>query len=238
MHDTLEYMSKDPIHRGYHHNDLTFSMMYAYSENFILPLSHDEVVHGKGSLLRKMPGDEWRRFANLRLLFAYMCTHPGKKLLMAGSEFAPWDEWNHEGSLPRELAVLPGHGQIARFMRDLGKLYNSESSLWQWDHEPRGFQWIDCNDHLSSVISFLRTGPDGFLVCVFNFTPVVREGYVVGVPEPGEYEEALNSDSRFYGGSDVGNAGRVAAKEVPQHGFDRSVELILPPLAALVLRKV
>ncbi len=238
MHDTLKYFSKEPIHRSYHHNDLTFSMMYAYSENFILPLSHDEVVYGKGSLLRKMPGDDWQKFANLRLLFAYMYTHPGKKLLMGGSEFGPWDEWNHESSLPRHLLKYPVHEQVSRFMIDLGRLYNSDSALWQWDHRPEGFRWIDCNDYSASVLAYLRWGPEGFLVCVLNFTPVVRHGYIVGVPEPGEYGEVVNSDSRFYGGSDVGNGGRIPTNNLPQHGFDQSLNLVLPPLGALILRKV
>jgi len=238
MHDTLEYFSKDPIHRSFHHNDLTFSMMYAYSENFILPLSHDEVVYGKGSLLRKMPGDWWRQFANLRLLFAYMYTHPGKKLLMAGSELATWNEWDHEASLERDLLEYPVHNEVSRFLMDLGKLYLSDSSLWMWDHEPKGFSWIDCNDNADSVLSYLRIGPEGFLVCVLNFTPVVRHNYRVGVPEPGEYEEVINSDSTHYGGSDVGNGGLVRTENRAQHGHPQSLNLVLPPLGCIILRQI
>jgi 1,4-alpha-glucan branching enzyme len=238
MHDTLEYMSKEPVYRSYHHNDLTFSMMYAYSENFILPLSHDEMVYGKGSLLRKMPGDDWQKFANVRLLLGYMYTHPGKKLLMAGSELATWNEWNHESSLETHLLQYPVHEQASLFMSDLGRLYNSESALWKWDDRPDGFSWIDCNDHLNSVVAYIRRGPDGFLVCVLNFTPVVRERYRVGVPDSGMYQEVLNSDSRFYGGSDVGNAGLVATTVGAYHGYRQYLELVLPPLSCVVLRKV
>ena len=237
MHDTLEYFSKEPIHRSFHHNDLTFSMMYAYSENFILPLSHDEVVYGKGSLLRKMSGDDWQEFANLRLLIGYMYTHPGKKLLMAGSELGAWNEWDHESALETDLLQYEPHGGVSRFVQDLGRLYLSDSALWFWDHSTKGFSWIDCNDHASSVLSLVRRGPNGFLVCVLNFTPVVRDGYRIGVPESGEYEEVINSDSRFYWGSDVGNGGGILAEAKPFHGLKYSLNLVLPPLACLILRK-
>jgi len=237
MHDTLSYFSKEPVHRSYHQNDLTFSMMYAYSENFILPLSHDEVVYGKGSLLRKMPGDDWQKLANFRLLMSYMYTHPGKKLLMAGSELATWNEWDHESSLERHLWQYPFHEEASRFVVDLGRLYLSDSALWEWDHRPDGFRWIDCHDYLNSVLSYVRRGPRGFLVCVLNFTPVVREGYCVGVPEAGDYEEAINSDSAYYGGSDLGNGGLVRSEPASYHGYPAFVRLILPPLACLVLRK-
>jgi 1,4-alpha-glucan branching enzyme len=237
MHDTLLYFSKDPVHRCFHQNDLTFSMMYAYSENFILPLSHDEVVYGKGSLLRKMPGDDLQKFANLRLLFGYMYTHPGKKLLMAGSELGTWNEWNHESRLETDLLQYDVHRHVAQFLSDLGRLYLSDSALWAWDHEPNGFSWIDCHDYLSSVLSYIRRGPDGFLICVMNFTPIVRESYHVGVPEAGYYEEIINSDSRFYGGSDVGNAGLVGTIPGEQHGYQQYLSLTLPPLGCLVLRK-
>jgi 1,4-alpha-glucan branching enzyme len=237
MHDTLEYFSKEPVHRSYHHNDLTFSMMYAYSENFILPLSHDEVVYGKGSLLRKMPGDTWQKSASLRLLFAYMYTHPGKKLLMAGSELATWNEWDHESCLETDLLHYSPHKEVSQFLIDLGRLYLEDSSLWMWDHSPEGFSWIDCNDHTDSVLSYVRYGADGFLVCVLNFTPVVRHHYRVGVPDPGEYAEVLNSDSRFYGGSDVGNGGLIKTEERAHHGFSQSLDLVLPPLGCLILRK-
>lgn len=238
MHDTLVYFSKEPIHRGYHHNDLTFSMMYAYSENFILPLSHDEVVYGKGALLRKMSGDDWQKFANLRLLLAYMYTHPGKKLLMAGSELGTWNEWHHESRLETYLLQYEAHDNISRFVMDLGKLYLSDSALWIWDHRWEGFTWIDCNDYLSSVLSFIRRGPDGYLVCVCNFTPVVRSDYRVGVPEPGQFREIINSDSEYYGGSNVGNGDIISTVSGPQHGFDQYLNLVLPPLACLILRKV
>jgi len=237
MHDTLLYFSKDPVHRAFHHNDLTFSMMYAYSENFILPLSHDEVVYGKGSLLRKMPGDDMQKLANLRLLLGYMYTHPGKKLLIAGSELASWNEWNHESCLEKHLLQYSFHEQASRFFQDLGNLYLSDSSLWKWDKRPEGFSWIDCHDHLGSTLSYLRRGPDGFLVCVLNFTPVVRENYRIGVPEPGEYEEVINSDSAYYGGSDIGNAGRVRTQPGSYHGYGQFLELRLPPLGCLILRK-
>jgi len=237
MHDTLTYFSKEPIHRSFHHNDLTFSMMYAYSENFILPLSHDEVVYGKGSLLRKMPGDDWQKAANLRLLFGYMFTHPGKKLLIAGSELGTWNEWNHEGALETHLLQHAPHDGIARFLADLGRLYLADSALWKWDARPDGFSWIDCHDHLNSVLSYIRRGPEGFLVTVLNFTPVVRESYLVGVPEPGLYQEVLNSDSAYYGGSDVGNGGMVSAWEGPHHGHAQHLRLTLPPLGCLVFRR-
>jgi 1,4-alpha-glucan branching enzyme len=238
MHDTLEYMEKDPIHRSYHHNDLTFSMMYAYSENFILPLSHDEVVYGKGSLLRKMQGDDWQKFANFRLLLGYLYTHPGKKLLMAGSEFATWNEWDHESSLEEHLLQYAVHEQSSRFLQDLGQLYIADPSLWHWDHRPEGFQWIDCNDYLNSVLAYLRRGPEGFLVCVLNLTPVVRPGYRIGVPEPGTYREILNSDSLFYGGSNVGNGGEVPSTEGRQHGHLQYIDLVLPPLSCMIFRKI
>jgi 1,4-alpha-glucan branching enzyme len=237
MHDTLKYFSKEPIHRAFHHNDLTFSMMYAYSENFILPLSHDEVVYGKGSLLKKMPGDDWQKFANLRLLLGYMYTHTGKKLLMAGSELATWNEWHHESKLELELLQYPIHSQASLFLEDLGRLYLEDSSLWAWDDRPDGFSWIDCNDYLSSVLSYIRRGPDGYLVCVLNFTPVVREDYRVGVPERGGFREILNSDSIHYGGSNAGNAGLIHTEDGPQHGYSQYLSLALPPLACLILRK-
>jgi 1,4-alpha-glucan branching enzyme len=238
MHDTLEYFSKDPIHRNFHHNDLTFSMMYAYSENFVLPLSHDEVVYGKGSLLRKMPGEHWQQRANLRLLFGYMYTHPGKKLLIAGSELATWNEWDHEGSLERELLQYPFHSEMSLFLSDLGRLYLTDSAMWRWDHEPSGFSWIDCNDNMNSVLTYIRRGPNGYLVCILNFTPLVRQGYRVGVPEQGEYRELINSDSVHYGGSGVGNGGVVVTSAGSQHGYDQHVALVLPPLACLILRKI
>ena len=235
MHDTLLYFSKDPVHRKYHHNNLTFSMMYAYSENFVLPFSHDEVVYGKGSLLRKMPGDDWQRFANLRLLLSYMYTHPGKKLLFMGSEFASWDEWYHEKSLDWHLQQESQHQAFERFMMDLGKLYLEDPALWELDPSPEGFSWIDCNDSEGSVISYIRYGRENHLVCLFNFTPVPRQNYRVGVPGRAGYRERLNTDSIHYGGSDMGNAGYIGIEKTPAHGFSQSVSPSLPPLACLIL---
>ncbi len=237
MHDTLNYFSKDPVHRCFHHNDLTFSMMYAYSENFVLPLSHDEVVYGKGSLLRKMPGDEWRKFANLRLLFSYMYTHPGKKLLMAGAELGTWNEWSHESTLERDLIQQDYHAQISLFLQDLGSLYISNKALWELDCRPEGFSWIDCNDYLNSVLAYIRRSRDGYIICLLNFTPVVREGYRVGVPELTTYKEILNSDSTYYGGSNLGNGTYLNAKPGPCHGYEQHLVLTLPPLASLILTR-
>jgi 1,4-alpha-glucan branching enzyme len=237
MHDTLNYFSKDPIHRKFHHNDLTFSMMYAYSENFVLPLSHDEVVYGKGSLLRKMPGDDWQKFANLRLLFAYMYTHPGKKLLMAGAEFGTWDEWDHESSLENHLLQYEAHSQISKFLEDLGQVYLSRNALWEWDCQPEGFSWIDCNDNMNSILSYIRRSRDQYLICILNFTPVPRNGYRIGVPEQGFYKEILNSDSEYYGGSNLGNAGLIESRRGRHHGYEQYLELTLPPLAGLIITK-
>jgi len=235
MHDTLLYFSKDPVHRKYHHNNLTFSMMYAYSENFVLPFSHDEVVYGKGSLLRKMPGDDWQKFANLRLLLGYMYTHPGKKLLFMGSELAQWDEWYHEKGLDWHLQPDSMHKAFQQFMMDLGRLYLEHSALWELDPSPEGFSWIDCNDSEGSVISYVRYGRENHLVCAFNFTPVPRQNYRVGVPGQGSYRERINSDSVYYGGSDLGNEGYIEVEKIPSHGFSQSISPALPPLACLIL---
>jgi 1,4-alpha-glucan branching enzyme len=235
MHDTLLYFGKEPVHRRYHHNNLTFSMMYAYSENFILPFSHDEVVYGKGSLLRKMPGDEWQKFANLRLLLTYMYTHPGKKLLFMGTELASWDEWYHDSGLDWHLQSDSMRAAFQQFMRDLGKLYLESPALWKLDTLPEGFSWIDCNDSDSSVLSYIRYDKEGHLVCVLNLTPVPRHGYRIGVPGAQGYHERLNSDSVHYGGSNVGNAAFVRVEAIPFHGFPNSISLTLPPLGCLVL---
>ncbi len=235
MHDTLLYFSRDPVHRKYHHNNLTFSMMYAYSENFVLPFSHDEVVYGKGSLLRKMPGDDWQKFANLRLLLGYMYTHPGKKLLFMGSELAQWDEWHHEKGLDWHLQPDSMHKAFQQFMMDLGRLYLEHSALWELDPSPEGFSWIDCNDSEGSVISYVRYGRENHLVCAFNFTPVPRQNYRVGVPGQGSYRERINSDSVYYGGSDLGNEGRIEVEKIPSHGFPQSISPVIPPLACLIL---
>jgi len=236
MHDMLTYMSKDPIHRQYHHHLITFSLLYAFTENFMLPLSHDEVVHGKGSMIGKMPGDDWQKFANLRALYGWMFTHPGKKLLFMGSEFGQWREWNHDGSLEWHLLEYPLHSGLQRWVRDLNTLYRNEPALYEVDFDGAGFEWIDCNDALNSVIGFLRRGrrPDDLLLVVCNFTPVVREQYGVGVPTGGFWAERLNSDATLYGGSGQGNGGGVHADAVEMHGRPYSLKLRLPPLGVLV----
>jgi 1,4-alpha-glucan branching enzyme len=239
MHDLLTYMAKDSIHRKYHHTNLTFGLLYAWSENFILPLSHDEVVHGKGSLHGKMPGDDWQKFANLRLFYGFMYGHPGKKLLFMGGEFAQTSEWNHEAGLEWGLLEMgPYHRGLQELVRELNRLYRQEPSLHQVDFDPAGFQWIDCNDWEGSVVSFLRRAraPQDFLVFACNFTPVVRHGYRIGVPRGGFYYEVLNTDATEYGGSGVGNGGGVMAEAIPTHGRDHSLLLTLPPLATLVLK--
>jgi 1,4-alpha-glucan branching enzyme len=238
MHDTLGYMSTDPLFRRYHHQQLTFSLWYAFTENFLLPLSHDEVVYGKGSLLRKMPGDDWQRFANLRALYGYMYTHPGKKLMFMGGEFAQWDEWNHDKGLDWHLLDSPLHAGMRRWLTDLNRLYRSEPSLWEEDFSARGFAWIDCNDAEESVISYLRksSSSDRYVIVVINFTPVPRANYQVGVPTGGYWQEALNSDATAYGGSGQGNLGGLDAAPVAAHGRYHSLSLTLPPLGVVVLR--
>ncbi|MBZ5639959.1 MAG: 1,4-alpha-glucan branching protein GlgB [Acidobacteriia bacterium] len=235
MHDTLEYFSKDPVFRRFHQNDLTFAMLYEYSERFVNPLSHDEVVHGKRSLLDKMPGDVWQKFANLRLLLAYQYTRPGKKLLFMGTELAPWNEWNHDASLDWHLANDPMRAAFRRFLEDLGRLYLGTPCLWRSDPDPWGFSWIDCNDHASSVISYLRRDGDGHLVVILNLTPVPRDGYRVGTPRAGRYAKGLSTDDPAYGGSGYGGLESVLTEPIPFHGQPQSVKLDLPPLAAMVL---
>ena len=232
MHDMLDYMSQDPILRSYHHNQITFSLIYAFTENFVLPFSHDEVVYGKGSMLRKMPGDEWQRFANLRLLYGYMFGHPGKKLLFMGDEFGQWSEWDHEASLEWELLKNPLHAGLLRWVRDLNTLYRGQSSLHEFDFNAAGFEWVDCKDSQRSVISFLRRGTsaDDQILFVCNFTPVVRENYRVGVPLEGAWREALNSDAPLYGGSGQGNFGGLATIPLPMHARPFTLNLRLPPL--------
>ena len=240
MHDTLAYMKLDPIHRKHHHNRLTFSMVYAFRENFLLPFSHDEVVHGKASLLEKMPGEDWHKFANLRLLYAYMYSHPGKKLMFMGNEFAQRAEWNHDRSLDWHLLEHGSHRGVQRLVADLNRLYRDKAALHQTDLEDRGFSWVDCEDWEASVVSFLRLGAVAAesLLVVCNFTPVVREDYRLGVPRLGAWRELLNSDSEYYGGSNVGNHGVVEAEQVPFHGHAYSVRLTMPPLAAIVFEPV
>lgn len=239
MHDTLAYFKLDPLHRKYHHSELTFRMLYAFTENFVLPLSHDEVVHGKGSLIGRMPGDEWQRFANLRLLFGYMYGQPGKKLVFMGGEFGQDAEWNHDTSLDWHLLGYPVHSGLSRWMADLNKLYREESSLHQLDCDPAGFEWVAADDKESSVISFLRSGKverNNFLL-VYNFTPVPRTHYRIGVPEGGTWLEMANSDATVYGGSGLGNLGRVRAEEIASHGRPYSVSLTLPPLGCLFFKR-
>lgn len=236
MHDTLSYMSSDPIYRQYQHDNLTFGMMYAFTENFLLPLSHDEVVHGKRSLLGKMPGDEWQQFANLRLLYTYMYTYPGAKLLFMGSELGEPGEWRHHGQLSWELLQQPLNGGLRHLLSDLNRLYRDEPSLHRKAYSPSGFEWIDCHDAPQSILSYLRWDDGDFQVVILNFTPVVRQGYRIGVPRAGGYREVFNSDSRFYGGSDVGNGQEIASENVAWMGRTCSLSLTLPPLGALVLK--
>jgi 1,4-alpha-glucan branching enzyme len=236
MHDTLAYLSHDPVFRRYHHSELTFSMMYAYSENFVLPLSHDEVVHGKGSLLGKMPGDAWKRFAALRALLAYMWAHPGKQLLFMGSEFGQAAEWSQERGLDWELLRDPAHAGVRNLVDDLNRAYTSQPSLWREDFSPVGFSWIDANDAAGNVVSFLRFADhDPAVACVANFSGSPHYDYRVGLPVPGRWREVINTDAAAYGGSGVGNLGAVDAVTEPWHGRPASAILTLPPLAVLWL---
>jgi 1,4-alpha-glucan branching enzyme len=238
MHDTLDYMSKDPIHRKYHHNRLTFRLLYAFHENFVLPLSHDEVVHGKGSLLGKMPGNEWQKFANLRLLFAYMYAQPGKKLLFMGGEFGQWREWNHEESLEWHLLDYPLHAGLRHFFEELNRIYRGEPALYELDFEPAGFEWIDCNDGENSILGLVRRSRlrDEMVVIVCNFTPVPRFNYRIGAPFGGYWREIFNSDARDYGGSGHGNMGGIEAAPIPCHGRPHSLNLTVPPLGAVFFK--
>ncbi len=236
MNDTLRYMGFDPIHRRYHHNDLTFGLLYAFSENFILPLSHDEVVHGKGSLIGRMPGDRWQRFANLRTYFGFMWGHPGKKLLFMGGEFGQEREWNHDQSLDWHLLGQPEHAGLKALVGDLNRLYRDLPALHQRDCVAEGFEWLIGDDADDSVVAFLRRGdgPDDIAVIVCNFTPVPREGYRVGVPAAGTYREAINTDAAIYGGSNMGNLGGVESQPVGEHGRAHSITVTLPPLATMI----
>lgn len=239
MHDTLEYFSKEPIHRKYHQDRLTFSIWYAHSENFILPLSHDEVVYGKRSLLAKMPGSNWQKFANLRLLLGFMYTHPGKKLLFMGGEIGQWKEWIHEESLDWHLLQFQSHQEIQRWVQDLNCLYQSEPALYELDFEREGFEWIDFSDQEKSITSFFRKSISGkdIILVVCNLTPVVRQNYRIGIPKSGFWREMLNSDGKEYGGSGQGNFGGVETAPVPFHGRSHSVSLTLPPLGILILKR-
>jgi 1,4-alpha-glucan branching enzyme len=238
MNDTLRYMRDDPIHRRYHHDELTFSLIYAFTENFCLPISHDEVVHGKRSVLSQMPGDLWQKFANLRLLYSYMWTHPGKKLLFMGSDFGQWNEWNHDSELQWDLLQWDTHSGVKKLVADLNQFVRREPALHEVDFEYTGFEWIDCNARDDSVLAYMRKGknPDDFLVVVCNFTPVVRENYPIGVPRGGWYQEVFNSDSQFYGGSNVGNFPGMMAQEPGWHFRPFKLNVKLPPLATVVLK--
>jgi 1,4-alpha-glucan branching enzyme len=242
MHDTLQYLAHEPVHRKYHHNELTFSLVYAWDENFVLPLSHDEVVHGKGSILRKMPGDRWQQFANVRLLYSYMYAHPGKKLLFMGDEFAQDREWNHDRSLDWNLLEDDNglYAGVKLLVRDLNHLYRETPALYERDNEREGFSWIDHQDVENSAIAFIRHGndPRDMIVAVCNFTPVVRYGYRIGVPVADHYEEVFNSDSARYGGSNVGNLGGASVEQIPAHMYGQSIALVLPPLATVLFRPV
>jgi 1,4-alpha-glucan branching enzyme len=239
MHDILQYLHEDPIHRRWHHNLVTFTALYMHSENFILPFSHDEVVHGKGPMFDKMPGDAWQKLASLRVLYGFMYGHPGKKLLFMGNEFGQRHEWNHDRSLDWHLLDDPAHAALRRYVQALNWHYHAEPALHQADFDPAGFRWIDCNDNENSVVSILRFARDraDHVAMVFNFTPVVRAQYRIGVPDAGAYVELLNSDASEYGGSNVGNGGSVIAEPVPAHGFDYSLRLTIPPLGCLLLKK-
>jgi 1,4-alpha-glucan branching enzyme len=239
MHDTLVYMSKDPIYRRYHQHELTFRMIYAFTENFALPLSHDEVVYGKASLLSKMPGDDWQKFANLRLLFGYMYAEPGKKILFMGGEFGQWREWSHESSLDWHLLQYPPHSGLQQWVTDLNKLYRSQPSLYQLDFEPAGFEWIDCSDVEKSIVSFLRKGrsSDDLILAICNFTPQTYFNYDIGVPLPGMWQEVLNSDAAKYGGSGQGNPQALESKNKAMHGRPYSISLTIPPLAVVFLKR-
>jgi 1,4-alpha-glucan branching enzyme len=238
MHDTLTYLEHDPVHRKHHHGALTFRQLYAFTENFMLPLSHDEVVHLKRSLLEKMPGDDWQKFASLRLLLGAMFAQPGKKLLFMGGEFGQRREWNHDVALQWELLEHPSHRGISRWVRDLNTLYRGESSLHQFDCDARGFEWVDANDAENSVFSFLRKNehPADDLLIVCNFTPVPRHNYMVGLPRGGTWVEILNSDARLYGGSGQGNLGGVKAAPIPRHGRPYLLNITVPPLGIVMFQ--
>jgi 1,4-alpha-glucan branching enzyme len=238
MHDMLDFMSQDPIFRRYHMERLTFALLYAFHENFCLPLSHDEVVYGKKSLFDTRPGDYWRKCANLRLLLGYMFAEPGKKLLFMGGEFGQINEWNYATELSWELMARPEHKGLKEFTRDLNHLYLSEPCIYEWDNDWRGFEWVDFRDSDSTVASFIRRGkdPEQMIMFVFNFTPVPRYGYRLGVPRPGFWRELLNSDSMIYGGSDVGLGGGIHSEQIESHGRSQSLSLTLPPLGFLALK--
>lgn len=241
MHDTLEYFCKEPVHRRFHQDNLTFSLLYAFTENFILPFSHDEVVHGKGTILAKMPGDDWQKFANARLLYGYMYAHPGKKLLFMGSEFGQWREWNSNESLEWHLTQYPPHQGLSQLIKDLNQFYTTEPALYEDDFTFQGFEWIDFRDKDNSILAFIRFGKDhqgSYIVAVCNFTPVPRYDYRIGVSDFCYFKEVINTDSFVYGGSNLGNFGQIHSDEIPMHGRPYSLKLNLPPLATLILKKL
>ena len=238
MNDTLRYFHKDPIHRKYHHDELTFSLIYAFTENFMLPFSHDEIVHGKGSLLDQMPGDLWQKFANLRLLYSYMWTHPGKKLMFMGCEFGQWNEWNCNESLQWDLLQWDSHKGLRNLVRDLNKLYRSEPALYEQEFDGAGFEWIDCQSRDDSVLGYIRRAknPSDFVVVCANFTPAPRQGYRMGVPQSGKYMEVFNSDSEYYGGTNVGNGMGVQSEKIEAQGRLHSIKLSIPPMGVAVFK--
>ncbi len=237
MHDTLAYMKEDPVNRRYHHHKLTFSTVYAFTENFMLPLSHDEVVYGKGSLINKMPGDSWQQFANLRAMYGYMWAHPGKKLLFMGGEFGQRREWTHEGQLEWWVCNMEGHGGVQHMLRELNHVYRAEPSLYELDFSSDGFEWVEPNDEAMSVFAFLRRSSEGApLLVVCNLTPVPRHNYLLGVPQGGIWRELFNTDAREYGGSGWGNLGAIEAAPVRSHGRAQSLTLNLPPLSTIILK--
>jgi len=237
MHDILSYMQKDPIHRHFHHDQLTFGLLYSFSENFLLPFSHDEVVHGKGSMLGKMAGDEWQQFANLRLLYTFMFTYPGKKLLFMGCEFGQRAEWDFDHALQWQELESPAHRGIKDLVAQLNKLYKQTPALHYFDFDAQGFDWVDCHDSAQSILIYQRNGPNDSVIIVLNFTPVIRENYRIGVPFDGEYEVLFNSDSEYYYGSNVGNDKPIMSEATPWMNKDYSINLTLPPLAGLVIKQ-
>jgi 1,4-alpha-glucan branching enzyme len=240
MHDMLHYFAENAVNRKFHHNNITFSMVYAFTENFVLPISHDEVVHGKHSLIGKMPGDDWQKFANVRAFLAYMMAHPGKKLLFMGSEVGQWEEWNYAGSVRWDLLQYDRHRKLQTLVRELNGMYRRYPALHQVDFHPSGFEWVDFHDGDHSVIAFLRRAEktEDFVFFACNFTPVVRKGYAFGVPVEGFYEEILNTDAEMFGGGDVGNGGGVTSKAEPKHGRPNSISITLPPLAVVAFRRI
>jgi 1,4-alpha-glucan branching enzyme len=239
MHDMLHYFSTEPVHRKFHHHNITFSLLYAFHENFVLPVSHDEVVYGKGSLLRKMPGDEWQRFANARAFLAYMYGHPGKKLLFMGSEIGQYEEWDYNSSVHWDVLQFDYHHKLQDTVRALNHLYRAEPAMHEVDFHWSGFEWVDFHDVDNSIIAFLRRAadPEDFLMFCCNFTPVPRLGYRFGVPRAGVYDEVFNTDAEVFGGSNLGNPGGRTTEPIPSHGQSQSIAITLPPLAVIVFKK-